>query len=852
MKPAILRLIVFFCIFCIGHTALQAQTPHPDIAPLTALYNATNGPNWINKTNWLSDNNPCGWFGVSCDENGRVTAIGLSQNNLVGTIPTTLGNLSYLKWLDITTNQLSGSIPSQLGGLTNLLGLYLSNNQLNGSIPTQLGNLSQLQYLFLNNNQLNGNIPTQLGNLSNLGILYLSENSLTGKIPNQLGGLSNLYYLYLTTNQLNGSIPSQLGNLSNLRVLELAGNQLSGSIPFELGSLSNLTSLNLVNNQLSGSIPSQLGNLSNLLHLSLWNNQLSGNIPFGLGALKKLIQLDFSNNQLSGTIPSDLGDLSSLHLLNLDRNQLNSEIPAQLGNLSKLESLQISQNKLFGQIPTTLGNLNSLLALTLSNNQLSGQIPASLANIGSLGSVVLHNNLLSGCIPSSFWTLCGRSVNLSGNPNLPGSGSYDAWNAFCSSGAGSSFTAVASTATPTTCVGATVNLSVSGGTSHAWSGPNSFIASVQNPSFVANSQSFSGVYTVTANNGGGACSVTATVSVSVKVSPNITAQSNSPVCVGSSINLSTVTTDTKLKYQWSKDGGGFSSTVKNPVVSNASTASSGKYILVATGSNSCTISSSVSVSVIALPTVSIMPSGTVAVCGTPAVELTANASPGVSYKWYKSNVLITNANAFTYMVTQTGVYKAEVLVNGSSCKATSNSTTISSKPLPNAVASNTVSGTAITLSVTPNNMTYSWAGPNGFATTVQKPKISPPTTANSGVYTVTVTSSNGCSTSATTRVTISGATRLATENMNSDDEMELLVSPNPTQSKSIVAIQLKEASNIHLNLSDAMGRNLQTWHSAEPTQQMVVELDLSAFKSGMYLIVAETEKRRKTKKLMKQ
>lgn len=729
MKPALLRLIVLFCVFCIGNTALQAQTPHPDIAPLTALYNATNGPNWTNKTNWLSDNNPCGWYGVSCDGNGRVTALGLSQNNLIGTIPTTLGNLN------------------------------------------------------------------------------------------------------------------------NLKELVLADNQLSGSIPFQLGNLNNLTILHLVKNQLAGSIPAQLGNLSNLQYLSLWNNQLSGNIPFGLGALKKLIQLDFSNNQLSGTIPSDLGDLSSLRTLSLDRNQLNSEIPAQLGNLSKLETLQITQNKLFGQIPATLGNLTALKVLNFSNNQLSGQLPASLANISSLGSLDLHNNQLSGCIPSSFWIFCGRSVVLALNPNLPGGGSSGAWDVFCSTGAGSSFTAVASTPTPTTCVGATVNLSVSGGTSHSWSGPSGFTASVKNPSFVANSQAFSGIYTVTANNGGGACSVTATVSVSVKVSPNISTQSNSPVCVGSSINLSTVTTDTRLKYQWSKEGGGFSSTVKNPVVANASTASSGKYILVATGSNSCTISSSVSVSVNALPTVTISPAGAVSVCGTPSVLLTANASPGVSYKWYKSNVVV--ATSATYTATQTGTYKAEVSVNGT-CKATSNSTTISSKPLPNAVASNIVSGTAITLSVTPNNMSYSWAGPNGFTTTVQKPKISPPTTANSGVYTVTVTSTNGCSVLATTRVTISGGTRLATENLNSDEEMELLVSPNPSQSKSVVEIQLKEASNIRLILSDAMGRNLQTWQSAEPTQQMVVEIDLSTFKSGMYLIVAETEKQRKTQKLMKQ
>ena len=42
---------------------------------LVALYNATNGPNWTNNTNWLS-NAPIGqWYGVTTNANGRVTEL---------------------------------------------------------------------------------------------------------------------------------------------------------------------------------------------------------------------------------------------------------------------------------------------------------------------------------------------------------------------------------------------------------------------------------------------------------------------------------------------------------------------------------------------------------------------------------------------------------------------------------------------------------------------------------------------------------------------------------------------------------------------------------------------------------
>ncbi len=261
-------------------TATATPQPSPDRPALVALYNATDGPNWRDNTNWLSDRPIGEWHGVRTIDGGRVV------------------------WLDLTGNQLSGEIPPELGNLVNLSGLILHSNRLSGEIPVELGNLYNLRILNLGNywelvtesdlfgnrlseeipreldvKQLSGGIPAELGNLTNLTELYLGNNQLSGEIPPELGSLSNLQDLDLGENQLSGEIPVELGNLANLNSLYLYGNQLSGEIPVELGNLANLNSLHLYDNQLSGEIPAGLGNLTNIYELSLFGNQLNGCVP---------------------------------------------------------------------------------------------------------------------------------------------------------------------------------------------------------------------------------------------------------------------------------------------------------------------------------------------------------------------------------------------------------------------------------------------------------------------------------------------------------------------------------------------------------------------------------------------
>ena len=108
---------------------------------------------------------------------------------------------------------LKGPIPSEIGLLTNLTYLNLFYNEVSGPIPPEIGNLVNLTYLNLGYNELSGSIPSEIGNLLNLNYLILGNNHFSGTIPSEIGNLVNLESLDLTKNQLYGLIPEDICNL---------------------------------------------------------------------------------------------------------------------------------------------------------------------------------------------------------------------------------------------------------------------------------------------------------------------------------------------------------------------------------------------------------------------------------------------------------------------------------------------------------------------------------------------------------------------------------------------------------------------------------------------------------------
>ena len=322
----------------------------PELAALHALYNATDGANWINSGNWLSDAPLSDWHGIKTDDEGRITEIYLIGNNLSGEIPAALGKLSHLE------------------------GLYLARNELSGSIPPELGDLYNLEVLMLFDNDLTGAIPYQFGNLESLEVMHLSRNQLSGRIPTQLGNLENLRRLHLTVNDLSGSIPASLGNLTNLQQLSIAANDLTGSIPSEVADLTELTHIYLWGNDLfASSFISNLDNLTNLQWLDIGGNQLDGaDVLPKLSSLTNLTGLGIHDSDLTDDDLQDyMADLQALDLefLNISGNDLSD--PQTLVGLSRITTIQrlaINDNDFSGELPSTMTRLTLMRLFYFHDN----------------------------------------------------------------------------------------------------------------------------------------------------------------------------------------------------------------------------------------------------------------------------------------------------------------------------------------------------------------------------------------------------------------------------------------------------------------------------------------------------
>ncbi|MCD7454992.1 hypothetical protein HAX54_026720 [Datura stramonium] len=225
---------------------------------LTFKYNILSDPLGVLQ-NWYSwDETPCSWKGVACgnpnasDPNLRVTNLSLPNSQLLGSIPSSLGMIQYLKSLDLSNNSINGSIPLTLFSASELQRLDISNNRISGVLPELVGRLKNLQFLNLSGNALAGSLPANLTSLRNLTVVSLKDNYFFGAVP---VGFDSVHVLDLSSNLINGSLPPNFGG-SNLRYFNVSFNRLSGDIPPEFGSkIPPNATIDLSYNNFTGAIP---------------------------------------------------------------------------------------------------------------------------------------------------------------------------------------------------------------------------------------------------------------------------------------------------------------------------------------------------------------------------------------------------------------------------------------------------------------------------------------------------------------------------------------------------------------------------------------------------------------------
>ncbi|MFC1543432.1 leucine-rich repeat domain-containing protein, partial [Candidatus Neomarinimicrobiota bacterium] len=440
-----------------------------DSMALVEIYNDVNGINWSDQTNWLTAATISEWYGVTVTED-RVTGLDLSGNNLSGSLPSTISDLTALDTLNLAANQLTGTIPTALNNLTYLRLLRLDNNQFTGAV--NIGEQWDMQSLYLNDNQLDD--LTSLGSFEVLDTLAVENNLLTFEdiedflwVPNftydpqdsigseqwrsvpegdtltlaiTVGGYYNLYQWSLDGEdipQATGSsyfISSASSADSGDYTLRVANSVAtactlySRPIHVEAGySFMQLDSLALVDlyNSISNS-ESKLGwVLANpvttwsgvtvtegrVTQLNFYNKGLIGYLPPALGDLTALTQLFAPSNYFSGGLPTTISNLKHLTMLDLSNNwTLTDPLPAELGDLDSLQQLKLAWCEITGPIPSELGNLTLLTTLQLLGNNFSGSIPSELGGLSALTILLLQYNELSGTLPASLGNLTSLGI----------------------------------------------------------------------------------------------------------------------------------------------------------------------------------------------------------------------------------------------------------------------------------------------------------------------------------------------------------------------------------------------------------------------------------------------------------
>ena len=297
------------------------------------------------------------------------------------------------------------------------------------------------------------------------------------------------------------------------------------------------------------------------------------------------------------------------------------------------------------------------------------------------------------------------------------------------------------------CAGSTVSLTASdtiGTVIYNWSGPGGFASTLQNPVIAGAATAASGIYSVIASIG--VCTASDTTLVRVYDYPVVTAGSNSPVCQGSNILLTSGPFSPGETFSWSGPGV-YTSAVENPVIAPAALSDTGFYTVIAT-LNGCSDTATVHVNVIHVP--SPVASNNTPICAGSDVSLTAtDTSSTVIYNWSGPggfSTTVQNPVIFGATAAASGIYTVTVSI-GVCTKSDTTLVTVDSPPaIPDiALVPPQCSQTTLNLFLVPPatvGAVYHWSGPNGLTftgSTITGPSIPNIPTSGTGVYSVYAT-----------------------------------------------------------------------------------------------------------------
>jgi hypothetical protein len=381
----------------------------------------------------------------------------------------------------------------------------------------------------------------------------------------------------------------------------------------------------------------------------------------------------------------------------------------------------------------------------------SGVLTCSTTSVSLSGNAGISGVIYNWSGPGSFTSASqNSSTSIPGTYTLTVSNPNNGCTSTTSAVVAQNLTtpgATASVTSPITCTISSVTLMGSSGTSgvsYGWTGPNGYTSSLQSPSASA-----LGTYTLTVTNQVNGCISSSPITLIQDItSPGATAGlSGTLTCSATSVSLSGSSATTGVTYEWTGPNS-FTSTSKNPVVSTI-----GTYTLTVTNPvNGCSsLASTIVTQNVIAPTASAIVGGTLTCSLTSVILAGSSNTTGVNYSWSgPSSFSSTLPNP---AVNNPGTYTLTVTDPSNGCSSTTTASVAQNITPPGATAAGgtlTCSSTSIALTGSSNTsgVTYSWAGPNSFTSTLQNPVVS----AVGSYVLTTINPINSCSSISTTTV----------------------------------------------------------------------------------------------------
>ncbi|KAJ6312852.1 hypothetical protein OIU77_014391 [Salix suchowensis] len=384
-----------------------------------------------------SGSDPCKWLHVEC-LNDRVTRIQIGNQNLQGTLPPELKNLTQLIKFEVMDNQLTGALPS-LSGLSSLQVLFLHNNSLSSIPPDFFAGMTSLNSVYLDYNPFESwEIPESLKDASALREFSANGANVIGKIPEFFNSIvfTGMESLHLAFNYLEGGLPLSFSG-STIQSLWLNGQKSNSRLNGTISILQNMTSLNeiwLQGNHFTGPLPDFSGMVS-LKVLNLRDNSLTGVVPPSLLSVSTLSVVNFTNNKLQGPMPS-FAKTVSVDMIP-GTNNFCSDNPGVACNATV--DVLLSVAKKFGY-PASLADFwkgndpctstqawkgiscagGDILVINLKKAGLSGTISSNFSLIPRLQKLILSDNMLTGTIPDELTSLSNLTLLDVSNNKLSG------------------------------------------------------------------------------------------------------------------------------------------------------------------------------------------------------------------------------------------------------------------------------------------------------------------------------------------------------------------------------------------------------------------------------------------------